>query len=83
MIELEDSIIAGLGNFGEVDGHDMGSGEMNIFIRTDQPNLTFELIKSLLGTKNFMPDLKAAFRDVGKDNYTILYPPNLTHFKLV
>jgi hypothetical protein len=82
MIELEDRIIAGLGNLGKVSGHDMGVGEMNIFVRTDHPKLAFEKIKLLLGTHDFMPELKAAYRDVGKDNYTVLYPPGLGHFSI-
>src|SRR5436309_15153854 len=82
MVELEDRIIARLGNVGKVDGHDMGVGEMNIFIRTDHPKLAFDEIKALLGTQDFMPELKAAYRDVGKDNFTILYPPNLDHFSI-
>ncbi len=82
MIELENCIIAGLENFGEVDGHDMGMGKMNIFVRTDHPKLAFERIKLLVGTRDFMPELKAAFRDVGKDNYTILHPHDLARFEL-
>jgi len=35
MVEIEEAIITDLGNFGKVDGHDVGSGEMNIFIFTD------------------------------------------------
>ena len=82
MIELEDQIIASLGNLGKVSGHDMGVGEMNIFVRTDHPKLAFEKIKLLLGTQDFMPDLKAAYRDVGKDNYTVLYPPGFGNFSI-
>jgi hypothetical protein len=82
LIELEDSIIAGIGTLGEVDGHDMGVGEMNIFVHTDHPTLAFETIKSLLGTKDFMPELRAAYREVGKDNFTILHPADLTHFTI-
>jgi hypothetical protein len=83
VIELENCIAAGLENFGEVDGHDMGSGETNTFVRTDCPKLTFDKIKSLVGTKDFMPDLKVAFRDVGKANFTVLYPVGFAHFKIV
>lgn len=82
MIELENCIIAGLENLGEVDGHDMGCGEKNIFVRTDHPKFAFDRIKSLIGRKDFMPEIKAAFRDVGKDNFTILYPTGLTHFEI-
>jgi hypothetical protein len=82
MIELENSIITELENLGEVDGHDMGNSEMNIFVRTDNPTLAFEKIKLLIGMKDFMPELKAAFRDVGEDNFTILHPSGLTHFEI-
>jgi hypothetical protein len=81
-IELENYIIAGLGNLGEVDGHDMGVGEINIFVHTDRPKLAFERIRSLVGTNDFMPELKAAFRDVGKDDFTIVYPLGLTRFTI-
>jgi len=82
LIELEDRIIGGLGNFGEVDGHDMGVGEMNIFIHTDHPKLTFEQIKSLIGTCEVMRELKAAYRDVGQESFTILHPADLKHFSI-
>jgi hypothetical protein len=82
LIELENVLIAQLGNVGEIDGHDMGTGEMNIFVRTDHPRLAFEKIQSLLGTKDFLPNLRAAFRDVGKNQFTILHPAGLAHFTI-
>jgi len=82
LIELENNIAAGLKNLGEVDGHDFGMGEMNIFVHTDYPKLAFEKIRSLIGTKDFMPDLKPAFRDIGKDDFTILFPDDLGHFTI-
>ena len=83
MIELEDIIIVGLGDLGKVDGHDMGVREMNIFVHTNQPKLAFEKIKSFLGTKDFMPQLKAAYRERLKDDFTILHPTNLSHFSIM
>ena len=82
LIELENSIEVGIGNLGEVDGHDMGVGEMNLFVRTNHPKLAFDRTKSLLGTKDFMPDLKAAYRDVGTDRFTIIYPNDLKRFDI-
>ena len=80
MIEFEATIIKHLGGVGVVDAHDMGSGETNIFILTDEPKLSFERIEAFLGTKDFMVNLKAAFREIGVNNFTILHPPNLKHF---
>jgi hypothetical protein len=82
MIELEEKIMQGLGDLGEVDGHDAGAAEMNVFILTDQPEFAFERVKDIVGTKDFMPDLKAAYREVGTNEYTILYPEGLTRFSL-
>ena len=82
MIEIEEVVIGGLSDLGKVDGHDAGSGEMNIFILTDRPKLAFERVKRVLGTKDFMPDLKVAYREVGKDEFTILYPAGLTYFAI-
>ena len=80
LIELEDSVLRGLGGLGNVDGHDAGSGEANIFILTDEPHLVFERIETMLGSKDFMPDLKVAYREIGTDNFTIIHPPGLTQF---
>src|SRR5579872_1575584 len=82
MIEIEEVVIEGLGGIAKVDGHDAGSGEMNIFIFTDHPKLAFERVERVLGTKDFMPDLKAAYREVGRDEFTILHPPGLTYFAI-
>jgi hypothetical protein len=82
MIEIEEVLMEGLGGTGEVDGHDAGSGEMNIFIFTDDPNTAFERVVRLLGTKDFMPDLKAAYRETGQDEFTILYLAGLSHFAI-
>ena len=80
MIELEEAILRRLGNIGTVDGHDAGSGEINIFILTDHPTLAFERVKQVLGTKDFMPELKVAYREIGIDGFTILHPADLSHF---
>lgn len=82
MVELEERITRGLGTLGNVDGHDAGSGEMNIFILTDHPKPAFERIKQLLGPRDVMPDLKVAFRLIGSDEFTILHPVDLDHFAI-
>jgi hypothetical protein len=45
---LEETMSHGLGDVGIVDGHDIGSGEMNIFIHTDEPKRSFERAMALL-----------------------------------
>jgi hypothetical protein len=48
LVSLEKTIRDGLGDIGIVDGHDFGSGEMNIFVHTDKPNPTFKKSRLLL-----------------------------------
>lgn len=36
LIDLEGALIVGLGGVGDVDGHDMGHDESNIFVFTDR-----------------------------------------------
>lgn len=48
MVALEDRLIADLGRSADVDGHDCGSGETNIFIFTGDPAGTFWRIRQTL-----------------------------------
>jgi hypothetical protein len=82
MLKLELQIIQGLGDFGEVDGHDMGAGEMNIFVLTDEPRAAFDRIKVLIGTAELMRELKVAYQEIGKSQFTVVHPPGLTQFSI-
>ena len=55
---------------------------MNIFIFTDDAQAAFEKIKSFIGTRDFIKDLKAAYRKVGGDFFTIIYPDGETRFSV-
>ena len=44
LVSLEAALEAQLSQFAEVDGHDYGSGEGNIFILTDDPQGTFKAL---------------------------------------
>jgi len=75
LIELETKITFELGNDHDVDGHDLGSGEINIYVHTDAPEMAFEKIMVALGAQ-LTSTLKAAYRDMGSDQYTWLHPSN-------
>jgi len=83
LISLEDQIIGDIGDYGNVDGHDIGSGEMNIFVFTEDPKATFERIKNIGSIPNHMSNLKAGYREVGEDDYVPLYPEDLDHFSVI
>lgn len=59
----------------KVDGHDIGSGKMNIFISTSDPDETFELARKAL-SDNDLKIITVAFRDIMDDNYSVLWPEN-------
>jgi hypothetical protein len=74
MIALEDQLTEVLGSSAEVDGHDCGLGEMNIFIHTNEPEKTFNRIRDVVAKREFFPNLVAAYRELSGEEYTILWP---------
>jgi hypothetical protein len=76
-IALEDRIRSQLGHIADVDGHDFGAADSNIFIRTNDPVLIFNLLRPLLDS---ISSLHVAYRTFGLDKYTILHPPGLKVF---
>jgi hypothetical protein len=74
LIRLGDQLITKLGNSADVDGHDCGSGEMNIFIYTDDPIGTFGKIRALLARKLWVRVSAVAYREVEGEDYTVLWP---------
>jgi dsDNA-binding SOS-regulon protein len=74
MIALEDQLIKLLGSSAKVSGHDCGSGEMNIFIHTDEPENTFKQIHHVLAEHESFPNLVAAYRELTGEEYSVLWP---------
>jgi len=82
LVEIEDALIANLSGESEVDGHDAGSGEMNIFVMTDRPQSAFDEVKAILASRELWLSIRAAYREVTGSDYTILWPKGLTEFKI-
>jgi|SRR5208282_2166389 len=83
LLLLQETIENGLGELGIVDGHDIGSGEMNIFIHTDEPMLAFERAQHLLSPRDDLRELKAGYRDFDEDEYIAIFPKGLDHFSVI
>jgi hypothetical protein len=73
-VELEDELTEALGDAGDVDGHDIGSGETNIFIFTSDPAATFALSKPALKKAGRLSSVTVAYRDVDGEDYTVIWP---------
>jgi hypothetical protein len=74
LVALENEIVDVLGSTGEVDGHDIGSGEGNIFVLTDRPVEAFSQIRSLLAERRLLTSARVAYRNAGGERYTVLWP---------
>ena len=73
LLDLESRLEIGLRDSHKVDGHDFGSGEMNIFIHTSNPKEAFSEICRLIEFVDF-PEIQVAYRGIDQDEYTCLWP---------
>src|SRR5664279_826024 len=78
IVAIEDRLISELGDLALVDGHDIGSGEFNIFILTDNPVGTFERVQFLLQEMKPEGSMKVAYREVDGAHYFFVWPLTLT-----
>lgn len=83
MIAVENALIEVLPEGSEVDGHDAGSGEVNIFINTNGPARVFNALKPMLAASDLLSSARIAFREQSKSEYTILWPEDLETFKVM
>ena len=74
VLQYEDSLIEALGDRHDVDGHDIGSGEVNFFVITSDPRVALMDISGSQGSLLSHPDLKAATRPTDADVYEPLWP---------
>lgn len=80
VVAIEDLLTGELAGAGEVDGHDFGSGQANVFIHTDAPQSTFSTLQPVLASRNLLTHTRAAYRAFEDDRYTILWPEGLPSF---
>lgn len=74
MINLERELAIDLDDIAEVDGHDMGCGEINIFILTSNPGAVFERSKPTLDKHQLLSHVKVGCRLLSEDIYTTIWP---------
>jgi hypothetical protein len=78
MIALEEDLRAELKDTATVDGHDMGSGEANIFIFTNDPGATFQQAKPVLERRSCLKAAYAAYRASDGEQYIVIWPEGST-----
>ena len=84
LIEIETALEENLGNDADIDGHDFGSNEMNIFIFTATPEKTFSGAKEIVSGFGILDDMKAAYRDLDDEDevFVVLWPEGSKPFSV-
>lgn len=73
LVALESSLADLAGLQAEVDGHDAGAGEMNLFLLSDHPEVAFAQCLPAVQASS-LRFRGAAFRALGADAFTRLWP---------
>jgi hypothetical protein len=82
MVELEGRLDGVLAGDGEIDGHDVGVSGVNIFVHTDDAEKTFAMLRPMLAAEHRLDNVRVAFRELCRDEYTVLWPSDLTTFEI-
>lgn len=80
VVAMTDDLEQALIEVANVDGWDFGSGEMNIFIYTDEPLAALDQARAILEMHGRWSGVRAAYRDVEGDGFTVLWPKGLSTF---
>ena len=84
MLALEDELIENLDyDVVLLDGHDAGSGEMNLFLFTNLPAAAFEHIKPIVAKHSLLEQSTAAYRPTDGEDFVPLWPEGLQTFEVV
>jgi hypothetical protein len=78
LIALEEELTRHVPTGAVVDGHDIGSGEANIFIVTSDPVATFSALVPALRSREQIVGLGAAYRAERSDEYVRVWPAGST-----
>jgi hypothetical protein len=83
MAELTGELKSVLGDTAKLDGHDVRDDEINLFVITADPKLTFRRIKKVLESRGIEEGFSAGSRLVGGAHFTSIWPLRATRkFKL-
>jgi hypothetical protein len=78
LVSLEDKLQELIEPIADVDGHDMGSGEANVYVLTADPVATFVQVKPLLSEASLLDKVRVACREVHSDAFTVVWPERST-----
>jgi len=80
---IESELQAVLGESATLDGYDVSTDEINLFVITQDPKHSFRRLKPVLERRCALLGVSAASRLAGGAHFTSLWPPRVTRkFKL-
>ncbi len=82
MIRTESALCHLLTDQHSVDGHDVGAGEVNIFVDTDNVQEAYAEVKAILLAEGRWDGVRIAYRPRLGDQYSILWPESLREFRV-
>ncbi|NCC49578.1 MAG: hypothetical protein EOM20_00025 [Spartobacteria bacterium] len=83
LTKIEESLEVAIASDADIDGHDFGHGEMNIYIFTNNPIQTFSSVKNVIESYGLLHDMKAAYRNPEEETFTTLWPEGLKEFAII
>jgi hypothetical protein len=60
----------------EIDGHDLGSNEANIFVLTEHPATALEVCIPVITAAGLLAKFSAGYRSLDQDEYARVWPVN-------
>ena len=82
LIRFEDELLSRIGDSAEVDRHDFGSGELNIFVLTDHPESTFQYVREVFALLRPKHAMAVAYRKLIEQKFTSIWPMTLNDFSV-
>ena len=82
LVQWENDLAMQLPPSVDVDGHDFGSGEFNIFILTSDPTARFRKVQEFVAIRPLPNAMAAAYREIDSDEYIVLWPPHSPGFSI-
>ena len=82
LMRFEEALRNAIGDSATVDGHDFGSGELNIFVLTDHPESTCQLVQEISASIHPIQRMAIAFRELTGGEFSILWPQDLKKFSV-
>jgi hypothetical protein len=80
---IESELQAALGDTAKLDGYDVSSDEINLFVITPDPKHSFRRINRVLENRKIVRGVSAAYRLLGGAQFTSIWPTRAARkFKL-